>query len=76
MGRLLVALMVNELLERFTKKNCKNQIKQNLEQKNQLREKVINYMSNGKVAIIHFIVSLMKKIMLCKNESFSTLWSQ
>ena len=35
-------------LELFKKKNCKKQIKKNLELKKQSREKVINYMLNGK----------------------------
>ena len=30
------------------KKNCKRLIEKNLEQKKHLKEKVINYMSNGK----------------------------
>ena len=35
--------MVKKLLERFTKKNSKNQIKKSLELKKQSREKMINY---------------------------------
>ena len=34
-----------EIVRMFIKKNCKKQIKQNLEQKKLLKEKVINYMS-------------------------------
>ena len=54
--------MVKKLLEHFMKKNCKGLIKKNLEKKKWLGEKVINYMSNGKVMIIHLIVGLIKKI--------------
>ena len=48
------------------KKNCKKIVKTNLEQ-NYLKEKVINYMSNGKGMIIVLIVGLIKKISY-KNE--------
>ena len=44
------------------KKNCKKILKKNLEQKKYLKEKVINYASNGKDMIIHLIVVLIKKI--------------
>ena len=54
--------MVKELLEHFMKKNCKRLIKKNSESKKYLKEKVISYMSNGKVIIIHVIVGLIKKI--------------
>ena len=40
------------------KKNYKRLIKKNFEQKKELEEKVINYMSNGKVMIIHLIAGL------------------
>ena len=39
-----------------------NLINKNLEQKKQLKEKMINYMSNGKGMIVHLIVGLIKKI--------------
>ena len=68
---LLLILMVKKLLECLTKKNCKRQIKQNLELKKYLKEKVINYMSNGKVMIIHLIVELIKKILLYKMGYFA-----
>ena len=48
--------MVKTLLERFMKRNYKKQIKQNLEEKNLLKENVINYISNGKAMIILLIV--------------------
>ena len=54
--------MVKKLLEVFMKKNCEKLIKKNLEQKKYLKEKVINYKSNGKDMVIHLIVGLMKKI--------------
>ena len=47
--------MVKTLLERFMKRNCKKQIKQNLEEKNLLKENVINYISNGKAMIVLLI---------------------
>ena len=43
------------------KKNCKKQIKKNLEQKKHLKEKVIIRMSNGKDMIIVLIVGFIKK---------------
>ena len=53
--------MVKELLEVSMKKNCKKVVKKKLEQKKQLKEKVMNCMSNGKGMIIHLIVGLIKK---------------
>ena len=38
-----------------------------------IKERVINYMSNGKAMIIHLIVGIIKKILLYKNEFVSTL---
>ena len=64
---LLVIWMVKKLLEAFMKKNCKKLIKNNLEQKKYLKEKTINYMTNGKGMIIVLIVGLIKKISY-KNE--------
>ena len=55
-------------LEFFLKKNFNKLVKKNLEQKKYLKEKVINFMLNGKDMIIHLIVGLMKKT-LYKNES-------
>ena len=55
-------LMVKKLLEHFMKKNCKRLIKKNLGLKRWLNEKEINYVSNGKVVIIRWIVGLIKKI--------------
>ena len=43
-------------------KNDKKLIKKNLEWKKYLKEKAINYMSNGKGMIIVLIVRLIKKI--------------
>ena len=45
-----------KLLGRFRKTNCKKHIKKNLELKNKSKEKTINYVLNGKVIIVHFIV--------------------
>ena len=50
-----------KLQEVLMKKNCKRLIKKNLEQKKYLKEKVMNYMSNGKGIVIHLIVGLIKK---------------
>ena len=50
-------------LEVFMKKNLKNQIKKNLEQKKYLKEKVINCTSNGKDTTTHLIIGLTKKIL-------------
>ena len=36
-----------------------------------LKEKVINYMSNGQVVIVHLIVELIKKILLYKVSYFA-----
>ena len=71
---LFVILMVKKLFEHSTKKNWKRQTKKNLEQKNLLKENVINYISNEKVLIIHLINGLIKKILVHRNDSFSTLW--
>ena len=54
--------MVKKLLEHFMKKNCKRLISKNLKRKKSLKEKVINYMSNGKVMIVHLIAGLIKKL--------------
>ena len=37
-----------------------------------IKKKAINYMLNGKVLIIHLMVEFIKKILLFKNELFST----
>ena len=58
---LFVILKVNESLERFTKKNRKKQVKKSLGLKKQSRQKVINYMLNGKAMTILLIVGLIKK---------------
>ena len=49
-------LMMKKLLEHFMKNNCKRLIEKNLKLKRYLGKKVINYMLNGKVMIIHLIV--------------------
>ena len=53
---------MKKLLEHFMKKNCKRLVKKNLELKKQLKEKVINFMSNRKAMIIHLLAGLIKKI--------------
>ena len=55
-------LLMKKLLKHFMKKNSKktNQKEFRIE-KMSLKEKKINYMSNGKDMIIHLIVELIKK---------------
>ena len=48
--------MVNQLLEVFRKRNCKKLVNEEV-----LKRKGENCMSNGKDAIIHLIVGLIKK---------------
>ena len=50
---LLMILIEKKLLERFTKMNCKRQIKKNLKLKKLSSEKTINSMLNGKTMIVH-----------------------
>ena len=57
---LLVILMAEKLLEAFMKNHCKRLIKQDLGWKKKFI-KVINYMSNEKLMIIHLMVGLIKK---------------
>ena len=58
---LLMISMVKKLLNYFMKKNYKRQINKNLELKKVSKEKVKNYMSNGKVMIVRLIARLIKK---------------
>ena len=51
----------NRNCKRFTKTNCKKQIKKSLELKYLSRKKVINCMWNGNDAIIRLIVGSIKK---------------
>ena len=52
---LSVILKEKKLFEHSSKKNCKKQIKKYLELKKKSREKMINYMLNGKNTIIRLI---------------------
>ena len=52
---LLAILNGKKLLKIFTRKNCKKQIKENLELKKYSREKAMNYMLNGNDAIVGLI---------------------
>ena len=54
--------MVKKLLEHFMKKKTKRLIKKNLGYKKYSRKKEINYISNGKVMIIHLIAGLIKRL--------------
>ena len=60
---LLMLLMGRKLLERFKKMNCKRQINKNLRYKKWLKEKEANYMSNGKVMIMHWMGGLIKTML-------------
>ena len=62
---LLLMLAVKKLVGPFTEKNSKK-IKKSLELKKQLRNKLINYITNGKATIIILIVWSIKKIFLYK----------
>ena len=57
----LLISMVKKLLETFINKTCKKQINKDLRQKKSLKEKEMDYMSNGKEMIIHLIAGLIKK---------------
>ena len=59
---LLMISRVKKLLEHFMKKNYKRLMKKSLGLKRWLKEKVINYLSNGKVIIIDLIAGLIRKI--------------
>ena len=64
--------MVRKLLGLFMRKNCRKQIKKNLELKKLFKGKETIYMSNGKDMMIHLIVGLIKKISY-KNESILSI---
>ena len=53
---LLMILVEKKFLELFAKKNCKKQIKKDLESKKQKRNKAINYMLNLNDILIGLIV--------------------
>ena len=67
---LLVILMMEEMVERYIKKNCKKQIKQGLELKDYYRKKVANFIPNGKVMIILLTVGLITKKSLYKMSQY------
>ena len=50
-----------EIIRTFYEKELQKTNQQNFRTKKQLRKKVINYMSNGKVMIVHLIAGLIKK---------------
>ena len=54
--------MVKKLLKRFYGKELQKTNQQELRIKKVIKEKLINYMSNGKIMITHLIVGLIKKI--------------
>ena len=66
--------MVIKLLELFVRKNCRRQIKQNLEQEKELKEKEISYMLNRKIIIIHSLVGLIKKRLYKMIQYFPKLY--
>ena len=59
--------MVKKYLEAFMKKNYRVTNQQKFRKERIIKEKVINYMSNGKDTMIHSIVGLIKKTSY-KNE--------
>ena len=66
--------MVIKLLELFVRKNCRRQIKQNLEQEKELKEKEISYLLNRKIIIIHSLVGLIKKRLYKMIQYFPKLY--
>ena len=69
---LLVILKVMKLLECFTKKHCKKQIKKiRIGKIIKRKEKAKNYMVNGKVVISHLIVGLIKRYCYIKMSYFT-----
>ena len=64
-----------EIIDTFYEKELKKTNQQEFRIKKSLKEKEINYMSNGKDVIIHLIAGL-TKIILYKNESIYkwTIW--
>ena len=52
---------MRKLFEPFMKKNCRRQIKKNLEKKQLSKENEISYMSNGKAIATQLISGLMKR---------------
>ena len=50
-----------EIIRTFYEKELQKTNQQNFRTKKQLRKKVIHYMSNGKVMIVHLIAGLIKK---------------
>ena len=62
--------MAKKLLGLFTKKNCKRQIKKNLELNRSLKGKETSCMLNGKVMIIRLIVGLIKNILYKISQYF------
>ena len=55
-------LIVKKLLRTFYEKKLQKTNQKELRIEKVLRKKVINYMLNGKVMIIHLIAGLIKKI--------------
>ena len=66
--------MVKKLLKHFIKKNYKKQINKDFEYRKPLKEKEINYMSNGKNMIIHLIGGLIKWSSIRISQYFPKLY--
>ena len=62
--------MVKKLLGHFTKKSCKKT------NRKESREKVINYVLNGKIMIINLIVGLIKNILLYNVSYFPEIYTR
>ena len=71
---LLMISMVKKLLKHFIKKNYKKQINKDFEYRKPLKEKEINYMSNGKNMIIHLIGGLIKWSSIRISQYFPKLY--
>ena len=67
---LLMIATVKKLLENIMKKNHKKQINKDLGEKKSLKEKEINYMSNGKDMITHLIAGLIKSTCIKMRQYF------
>ena len=58
---LLMIITVNKILERFTKKIWKRQIKQSFRVEEVIQKKVVIYLSSEKITIIHLTTGLIKR---------------
>ena len=71
--KVFVITKVKTLLQIFTKKNFKKQVKKSQALKKQYREKAINYMLNWKAAIVLLTAGLIKK---AQYKWVNTFWNR